>query len=60
MIPLLLLTIAQYNTWSDYGGSVDSMQYSALKQIRKGNVAKLEQAWFLAAPGPAGRFAFSP
>ena len=60
MIPLLLFTIAQYTTWSDYGGSPDSMQYSALRQINKQNVAKLEQVFFHPAPGPAGRFAFSP
>ena len=60
MIPLLFLTVAQYTTWSDYAGSADSMQYSALKQITRQNVAKLEQAWFHPAPGPAGRFAFSP
>src|SRR3954470_23663697 len=36
------------------------MQYSALKQIAKANVSKLEQAWFHPAPGPAGRFAFNP
>jgi quinoprotein glucose dehydrogenase len=51
---------APYTTWSDYGGSADSMQYSALKQIDKTNVAKLEQVWFHPAPGPGGRFAFSP
>ncbi len=51
---------ARYTTWSDYGGSSDSMQYSALKQINKTNVAKLEQVWFHPAPGPGGRFAFSP
>jgi len=49
-----------YTTWSDYGGAADSMQYSALKQITKTNVNRLEQAWFYAAPGPGGRFAFSP
>jgi len=36
------------------------MQSSALKQINKSNVSKLEQAWFLPAPGPAGRFSFNP
>jgi quinoprotein glucose dehydrogenase len=36
------------------------MQYSSLKQITKINVSKLEQVWFYAAPGPRGRFAFSP
>jgi quinoprotein glucose dehydrogenase len=36
------------------------MQYSALKQINKSNVSELELVWSHAAPGPAGRFAFSP
>jgi quinoprotein glucose dehydrogenase len=60
------LTIAQaqqkkpYTTWSDYGGSADSMQYSALTQIDKTNVSRLQLAWFHAAPGPSGRFAFNP
>ena len=36
------------------------MQYSALKQIDKRNVAGMEQVWFHPAPGPGGRFAFSP
>lgn len=49
-----------YTTWSDYGGSADSMQYSALKQIDKTNVSRLEVAWSYLAPGPGGRFAFSP
>ena len=49
-----------YTTWSDYGGSADMMQYSALKQVTKSNVGKLELAWTHLAPGPGGRFAFSP
>ncbi len=49
-----------YTTWSSPGGGIDSPQYSALKQITKANVATLELQWFLPAPGPAGRFAFSP
>ena len=44
-----------YSTWSDYGGSADSMQYSALKQIDRTNVHRLEQVWFHAAPGRSGR-----
>ena len=47
-------------TWSDYGGAADSMQYSALKQINKTNVSTLQLAFFYPAPGPSGRFAFSP
>ena len=49
-----------YTTWSDYGGSADSMQYSALSQIDKSNVNQLKLAWFLPAPGPTGRFSFNP
>src|SRR4051794_1568308 len=49
-----------YATWSDFGGAMDSMQYSSLKQIAKGNVSSLEQVWSVKAPGPRGRFAFSP
>src|SRR5258708_36867744 len=49
-----------YATWSDFGGAMDSMQYSSLKQITKSNVNKLEQVWFRKAPGPRGRFGCSP
>ncbi|HEY2015704.1 MAG TPA: PQQ-binding-like beta-propeller repeat protein [Bryobacteraceae bacterium] len=49
-----------YAAWSDYAGSMDSSQYSALKQINKSNVKQLEQVWFYPAPGPSNRFAFSP
>jgi quinoprotein glucose dehydrogenase len=49
-----------YSAWSDYGGTADSMQYSALKQINKTNVSRLELAWSYPAPGPGGRFAFNP
>ena len=49
-----------YSSWSDYGGSPDSMAYSAIKQINKSNVSQLKLAWFLPAPGPAGRFSFNP
>src|SRR5258706_245550 len=49
-----------YTTWSDYGGSADAMQYSALTEINRTNIRQLEPAWSLKAPGPDGRFAFSP
>ncbi len=51
---------AAYSSWSDYGGSADSMQYSSLKQINKSNVDQLKLAWFVPAPGPVGRFSFNP
>jgi quinoprotein glucose dehydrogenase len=52
--------IEPYTTWSDYGGSADSMQYSALRQIDAANVGQLELAWSHMAPGPSGRFSFGP
>ena len=48
-----------YTTWSSFGGTVDGMQYSALKQINKTNVSKLELAWTYLTPG-RGRSPFSP
>jgi quinoprotein glucose dehydrogenase len=57
-------TIAQepaiYMGWKAPGGGLDAPQYSALQQINKTNVARLELAWFYPAPGPSGRFAFTP
>ena len=49
-----------YTTWSDYGGSADSMQYSALTQITKRNVNRLELAWFFPVPDRKGNFGFNP
>jgi quinoprotein glucose dehydrogenase len=34
-----------YTTWREYAGGSHSSQYSALDQINKGNVAKLQVAW---------------
>jgi quinoprotein glucose dehydrogenase len=47
-----------YTTWSSYLGSADSAQYSALKQINKSNVAKLEVAWTF--PTGEGTLRFDP
>jgi quinoprotein glucose dehydrogenase len=49
-----------YTTWSDYGGSADSMQYSALTQITRANVSQLELAWFYPVPDRKGNFGFNP
>jgi len=49
-----------YTSWSDYGGSADSMQYSALEQITKSNVNQLELAWFYPVPDRKGNFGFNP
>lgn len=51
---------APYTTWSDYLGSADSEQYSALKQIDKTNVSQLQQVWFYAAGDNANRYGFNP
>jgi|SRR5579859_867132 len=48
-----------HTTWSAYEGGVDSAQYSALKQINKSNVSRLQLAWFYSAAG-ARRFECSP
>jgi quinoprotein glucose dehydrogenase len=50
----------RYSNWNDYGGSADSMQYSALKLIDKSNVKRLQLVWSVKAPGPTGRFSFNP
>ena len=50
----------RYSAWSDFAGSPDALQYSALKQINKRNVDTLKLAWFVPAPGPVGRFSFNP
>jgi quinoprotein glucose dehydrogenase len=49
-----------YATWRDYGGSADSMQYSALTQVRRDNVTKLQQAWFYRVEGDPIRIVFNP
>src|SRR5512132_198386 len=48
-----------YTTWMDYGGSADSAQYSALKQIDRSNVAKLQVAWTYPTGAP-GNYLFNP
>ena len=49
-----------YTTWSDYEGSADSAQYSALTQINRSNVAQLQQVWFYPAGNNGFRFGFNP
>jgi quinoprotein glucose dehydrogenase len=47
----------QYSTWRDYAGGADGAQYSSLTQIDRGNIGRLELAWFSPAPGGG---AFNP
>jgi quinoprotein glucose dehydrogenase len=49
-----------YSTWSDYEGSADSAQYSALTQINKSNVAQLQQVWFYPNGNNGFRYGFNP
>jgi quinoprotein glucose dehydrogenase len=49
-----------YTTWRDYGGSADSMQYSALSQVNKSNVTQLQPIWFYRVTGEPDRFPFNP
>ena len=48
-----------HTTWSDYGGGPDSSQYSALREIDRTNVAKLEVAWVFPT-GDDSRYFFNP
>ena len=61
---LLLLThgpvaAQDHKTWSDYGGGSDSAQYSALAQINRANVSKLEVAWTFPT-GDNNKYSFNP
>ncbi len=48
-----------YKTWSDYGGAADSSQYSALSQINRSNVTKLQVAWTYST-GDDNNYSFNP
>jgi quinoprotein glucose dehydrogenase len=58
---ILLFTLAAqpYATWREYGGTPDSAQYSALKQINRANVHKLQRAWTFPT-GDRNRYFFNP
>ena len=45
--------------WRDYGGAADSSQYSALAQITRSNVNKLQVAWVYPT-GDAKQYSFGP
>src|SRR5579863_6725782 len=48
-----------YTNWSDYSGASDSSQYSALDQINRSNVAKLQLAWTYPT-GDTNKYFFNP
>src|SRR5215813_9794197 len=45
--------------WRDYAGGSDSAQYSALKQINRSNVSRLEIAWTYPT-GDGQKYSFNP
>ena len=64
--PLLAAALAStlchaqaYKSWADYGGSPDSAQYSALAQVDRGNVSKLQVAWSYST-GDDNKYFFNP
>jgi len=61
LVPFLIASaFAQpYTDWRDYGGTADSSQYSALKQINRSNVHKLKRAWTYPT-GDNSRYFFNP
>ena len=48
-----------HTTWREYGGGGDSAQYSALKQINRSNVSRLEVAWTYPT-GDGLKYSFNP
>src|SRR4030088_3549012 len=48
-----------HKTWRDYGGASDAAQYSALDQINRSNVSKLEIAWTYPT-GDNNKYFFNP
>ncbi len=53
------LCAQQRTTWSDYGGSADSAQYSSLAQINRSNVKQLQVAWTWST-GDGKKYNFNP
>jgi quinoprotein glucose dehydrogenase len=51
---------APYTTWMEYGGSPDDAQYSALHQINRSNVSRLQQLWFYPAGNNGFRYGSNP
>ena len=49
----------EHLTWSDYGGTPDAAQYSALRQINRSNVSRLKLAWRYPT-GDGNKYFFAP
>jgi quinoprotein glucose dehydrogenase len=52
-------TADSHTTWREYGGSPDGSQYSALRQINRSNVNKLQVAWTYRT-GDDRKYSFNP
>ncbi|MGA8154587.1 MAG: PQQ-binding-like beta-propeller repeat protein [Terriglobales bacterium] len=53
-------TVAQaHSAWNDYAGAADGSQYSALTQINRANVSKLQVAWIYPT-GDGNKYLFNP
>ncbi|MGC2659469.1 MAG: PQQ-binding-like beta-propeller repeat protein [Bryobacteraceae bacterium] len=50
---------APRNTWSDYGGSADSSQYTGLTEINRTNVKRLHVIWRYST-GDRNKYLFNP
>lgn len=48
-----------HSTWSDYAGAADASQYSALAQINRSNVGRLQVAWSYPT-GDGNKYLFNP
>jgi quinoprotein glucose dehydrogenase len=52
-------TAETHTTWRAYGGAADGAQYSALRQINRSNVKKLQVAWTYRT-GDDRKYSFNP
>jgi quinoprotein glucose dehydrogenase len=53
------LRAQDHTTWRDYSGGADAAQYSALTQINRSNVSKLQVAWTYPT-GDGLKYSFNP
>ncbi len=59
LLPAFSLLAQDHRSWRDYGGASDAAQYSALNQINRANVSKLQVAWTYST-GDENKYAFNP
>ena len=60
ILSVISFALAQdHSTWRDYGGAPDSAQYSALRQIDRSNVSRLQIAWKYPT-GDNEKYSFNP